>query len=77
MVKTLIPSNKMFLTHLLSFSWQIFHLKNINVYTLCEGSGSEKMYVLYTDLNVDNYGSPLTSSIQRYYFTSKPNLSAT
>ncbi len=43
-----------------SFSWQIIHLKNVDVYTFWGGAGGvEKVYVLYTHLNVDNYGRPL------------------
>ncbi len=44
----------------LSFSWQIIHLKNVDMYIFWGGEeGSEKMYVLYTHLNVDNYGQSL------------------
>ncbi len=50
-----------------SFSWQIIHLKNVDVCTfwrgMCtfwRGSGFEKVYVLYTHLNVDNYERPFT-----------------
>ncbi len=32
------------------------YLKNVDVYTFCGGMGSEKEYVLYIQLNVDNYG---------------------
>ncbi len=35
---------------LLSFSWQIIHLKHF------EGEGGLRRYVLYTQLDVDNYG---------------------
>ncbi len=61
------------LTQFLSFSWQIIHLKNVDVYTLkgegglrkcgCvhfERGGGPRKCVLYTQLNVDNYGQSLT-----------------
>ncbi len=51
--KTLIPYTCNILPHLLSFSWQIIYLKNVNVYTIW-GGGSEKVNVLYTELNGDN-----------------------
>ncbi len=37
-------------------------LLGVDVYTKCEvgGGGGEKGYVLYTQLNVDNYGQPLS-----------------
>ncbi len=46
------------LAHILSFTWQIRHLKYVDVYTFWEGEGSEKVYVLDTHLNVDSYGRP-------------------
>ncbi len=49
---------KTFSPFLLSFWWQIIHLKNIDRYMVWGGEGSEKVYVLYTHLNVDNYGWP-------------------
>ncbi len=42
-----------------SFSCHIFHLINVGVHFL-RGRGFEKVYVLYTGLNIDNYGRPLT-----------------
>ncbi len=36
-------------------------MKNVEVYTLCGEGRSEQLYVLYTQLNVDNYGQPLTN----------------
>ncbi len=38
----------------LSFSWQIIHFKNVDMYTFLGVGGSEKVYGLYTHLNVDN-----------------------
>ncbi len=37
----------------------IICIANLLMCTLFEGEGSEKVYVLYTNLNVDNYGQPL------------------
>ncbi len=42
----------------LPFSWQIIHLKNV-MCTLLRGE-AWGVYVLYTNLNVDNYGWPLS-----------------
>ncbi len=39
------------LAHFYSFSWQIKHLENVDVYIW-----SEKVYVFNTYLNVNNYG---------------------
>ncbi len=49
-----IPYTFNILAYFFSFSWQIIHLKNLDMYTF--GGESEKVYVLYTYLNVDNYG---------------------
>ena len=54
--KTLILYTFKILTHFLSFSWRILHLKNVDEYTFGGGGRSEKEYGLYTDFNVDNYG---------------------
>ncbi len=62
--KTLIPYTFNILADFVSFSSQIIHLKNIDVYTFLGGGGSEKVYVLYTHLNVDNYALPLS----KYHF---------
>ncbi len=35
--------------------------KNVDMYSL--GGGSEKVYVLYTHLNVDNYGRSLKDDL--------------
>ncbi len=44
---------------------QIIHLENVDVYTFWRGH--EKVYVLYTHLNVDNYGWYFTkSSVQLF-----------
>ncbi len=43
-----------------SFSWKIIHLKKFNVCTFCGGVGLKKC-MLYTHLNVDNYGQPLSN----------------
>ncbi len=64
MEKMLIPYTFNILAHILSFSWQIYHLKNVDMYTLGGGGGeggvaSEKVHVLFIHLNVDNYGRPL------------------
>ncbi len=40
-----------------------FHLKNIDVNTFLE-EGAKKVYVLYTYVNVDNYGQPLSQIIK-------------
>ncbi len=48
------------LTHFFKlFLWQIIHLKNVDVYTFWGGEDYEKVYVLYTQLNVENFGWPL------------------
>ncbi len=49
---------------ILSFSWQIVHLKNVDMYTFSEGMGTEKVYVLYTHLNVDNYGQSHIENVE-------------
>ncbi len=54
--------------HVSQFSWQIIHLKNVDVYTFWwEGGVSEKVYVLYTHLNVDNNGRPLIIISPEYF----------
>ncbi len=59
MEKRLILYTFNYLTHFLSFFLlQIVHLKNVDVYTFGGGGGLRK-YVLYTHLNVDNYGRSL------------------
>ncbi len=62
-MKTLIPYTSNILAHFLSFSSQIIHLKNVDVYTFWGERGSEKVYVLYTHLNVDNYRWPLSGEL--------------
>ncbi len=56
------------LVHFLAFAWQIIHLKIVDVYTFW-GEGFEKVYVLYTHLNVDNYGLPLTIIFTLMFFS--------
>ncbi len=56
--KKLIPYTFNILIYFLSFSWQIIYLENVDVYTFWGGGESEKVYILYTHLNVDNYGRP-------------------
>ncbi len=66
----LIPYTFNTLANLLSFSWQVMNLKNVDMYTFHEeGGGSEKVYVLYTHLNVDNYGRPLIREIPNFSVT--------
>ncbi len=45
---------------------QIINLKNLNMYTF-RGGGYVKMYVLYTELHVDNYGRPFMYSMWMYF----------
>ncbi len=56
--KTLIPFTFNILTHFLSFSWQIIYLINVYVHTFVRAEGYEKVYSVYTQLNVDNCGRP-------------------
>ncbi len=48
-----------FLAWFLLFSWGVLALKNVDVYSLLEGRGSQKVYGLYNHENVDIYGWPL------------------
>ncbi len=43
------------LAQVLSFSWQIIHLKKVDVYTFLGEGESEKVHVLYTHLIIYNY----------------------
>lgn len=54
--KTFIPHILKFKPMLLSFSWRIFSLKNVDVYTFGRGGGDEKVYCMYTRLIIDNSG---------------------
>ncbi len=54
------------LAHFWSFSWQSIKLKNVDAYTFSGGEGLRK-YVLYTHLNVDNYGLPLNVNLFFYW----------
>ncbi len=66
------PLNPCTLNILATFlSWQIIHLKNVDMYTLWGGGESEKLYVLYTHLNVGNYGQLLKPFTFSYIFFSQ------
>ncbi len=58
MENMLIPYTFNILAHFFHFM-VIIYLKNVDLNTFW--GGSEKEYVLYTHLNVDNYGRPLRS----------------
>ncbi len=57
----LIPYTFNILTHFLSFSWQIIHLKNVDGYTFWGEGGSVKVCFVHS-INVDNYGWSLRTN---------------
>ncbi len=71
MKKTLIPYALNILAHLFPFSWDIIHSKNVDVYTLWGGEGSEKVYVLFTHLS-----SPDNTKISWWQVISEGNTCA-
>ncbi len=51
-----------------------YPIEKVELYTFWGGGGSEKVYVLYTHLNVDNYGWLLILQFKTHKFVNSLNM---